>query len=581
MFDSTPAVKTQLMPSGALRLMLLAALVFVASVPTGSAAPPEFPSVAAWTGRTVVATPAGAWQRFEVIKTGGTNVLAYRESDDGGATWTGSHRCCDLPAGSWGGGAAMIDRRNELQLFFIRPRDGAGGKKPAVDRFLDLWHLHSTDGRTRWSQPRRIHAGYIGAISSAIQLKSGRIVMPFGDWVAGRERQAPTGAIETTVLYSDDDGETFRLSPSRLVAPVTDDYNGDKVGACEPAVVQLEDGRVLMFMRTQAGWLYQSISDDGIHWPSATPSDLHASTGPPALMKLRDGRIFLAWNNCAMPPKVGGQGVYGGRDALHAALADLKVTRWIGGREIYRDPTRNLEPPKRGDRGTAYPELLPRPDGRVAVIAGQGGRRALLLVDPAWLEERALQEDFSRGLDGWSVYKPFGPAIGWWRNRTQGAKLVDHPDQRGRRALHLGRADEKEPDGATWNFPCGEKGVLALRVRLNTGCTGASIALTDCFFDPTDGAGETRAMFLLPLGLAVKAAGVTLPSDQWTAIELRWDLLAQSASVKINGRNAPSLRLAHPTRTGISYLRLRSTAAAPDLAGWLVDSVQVSVERAP
>ena len=561
-------------------LMLLVALGGVAPARAGSAAPPEFPPVRAWAGRSVVAARAGAWQRFEVIKQGQANALAYQETNDGGATWSAPRRCCALPAGSWGGGAALIDRRDEVQLFFIRPRDGAGGRKPAVDRFLDMWHLRSTDGRTRWTPPRRIHAGYIGAISRAIQLKNGRIVMPFGDWVAGRERQAPTGAIETTVLYSDDDGGSFRLSPSRLVAPVADDYNGDKVGACEPAVVELDDGRILMFLRTQAGWLYQSISGDGIYWPAATPSDLHASTGPPALAKLRDGRIFLAWNNCAMPPKVGGQGVYGGRDALHAALADPKVTRWIGAREIYRDPTRNLEPPKRGDRGTAYPELLPRRDGRVAVIAGQGGRRALLLVDPAWLEETAQQEDFSRGLDGWCVYKPFGPASGWWRNRTQGAQLIDHPNQRGRQALHLGRADEKDPDGATWNFPGGEKGTLALRARLNAGCAGASIALTDCFFDPTDAAGEARAMFLLPLGLAAKAGGLTLPPDKWMAIELKWNLFSQSASVSIDGRNVTSLRLANPTRTGISYLRLRSAAAAPDMAGWLVDSVQVGVEPA-
>lgn len=544
--------------------------------PAPAALPPEFPPVPAWAGRAVIVAPAGVWQRFEVLRRGETNHLVYRESGDNGLHWSEPHSCTSLPAGVWSAGAALRDRHGEIQLFFIRPRDG-NGRTPAVDRFLDLWHLRSLDGRTVWTPPRRIHAGYIGAISCALQLRGGRIVMPFGDWVAGRERAAPTGAIETTVIVSDDDGATFQASPSRLVAPVSDDYNGDKVGACEPAIVELADGRVLMGMRTQAGWLYQSISRDGLHWPPAVPSALHSSTGPPALLRLPDGRIFLAWNNCEMPPKVGSQGVYGGRDALHGALADPAVTRWIGLREIYRDPTRNLEPPKRGDRGTAYPEALPMRDGRIAVVSGQGGRRALFFVDPAWLEETAQAEDFSRGLDGWSVYKPFGPASGWWRNRTQGPQLVDHPDRPGAKVLHLRRPDERDADGAVWNFPCGASGTLSLRLRLNRGGAGGSVALTDCFFDPSNDEGERRAMFLVRLTPGAQFGETTLSADHWYELELRWDLPAGTATVSLDGHQPVPLPLVNPTRTGLSYLRLRSAAAAPDAAGWLVDSVRVSV----
>lgn len=543
-----------------------------------AARPPEFPAAAAWSGRTVIVTSAGVWQRFEVTRRGDVNQLAYRESGDHGVRWSDPRPCCELPAGAWSAGAALLDRHGEIQLFFIRLRDGSEGRKPAVDRFLDLWHLRSSGGRQRWSPPRRVHAGYIGAISSAIQLKSGRIVMPFGDWVAGRERAAPTGAIETTVITSDDDGATFQPSPSRLVAPVTDDYNGDKVGACEPAIIELDDGRVLMLMRTQAGWLYQSISDDGIHWPAAVPSVLHSSTGPPALLKLKDGRVLLAWNHCEMPPKVGGQGVYGGRDALHAAVADPGLARWTGLREVYRDPTRNLEPPKRGDRGTAYPDLLPMRDGRVAVVSGQGGRRALLYVDPDWLDETSQQDDFSRGLEGWSVYKPFGPASGWWRNRTQGAHLIDHPDRRGAQVLHLRRPDERDADGATWNFPGGTKGTLSLRARLNAGGAGGSIALGDCFFDPTDANGERRAIFVLPLAINGKIGEITWRGERWYAIDLQWDLAAGTLVIEVEGENAATLRAAHQTKTGISYLRLRSAAESLDAAGWLVESVKVRVE---
>ena len=132
-----------------------------------AALPPEFPAAPAWTGRAVIATPTGTWQRFEVARAGTANRLGLRESSDHGLTWSEPRPCVDLPAGVWSGGAALWDRRGEIQLFFIRPRDG-GGRDPAVDRFLDLWHLRSANGRRDWSEPRRIHAGYIGAISNAI-----------------------------------------------------------------------------------------------------------------------------------------------------------------------------------------------------------------------------------------------------------------------------------------------------------------------------------------------------------------------------------------------------------------------------
>lgn len=539
--------------------------------------PPEFPKAQSWSGRSTVALPSGVWQRFGGEKVDGKNFLAYRESEDDGISWSEPYRCCELPEGTWGGGAALIDRHGEVQMFFIRQRFEGETRVPAQGRFLDLWHMRSTEGRKTWSEPKRIHAGYIGAISNPIQLANGRIVMPFGDWIAGRARTAPFGPIECTTICSDDDGQTWTKSPAALKSPVDADYNGDKVGACEPAIVQLVDGRVLMLMRTQAGWLYESWSDDGLNWSDAAPSVLHSSTGPPSLIRLSDGRIMLSWNNCEMPPKHNKQGVYGGRDALHAAIADPALKQWRGFREIYRDPTRNLEPPKRGDRGTAYPESLPMRDGRVAIMSGQGGRRALMYVDPAWLLETSRRDDFSEGIDGWCVFKQFGEAAGWWRNRTQGPELMDHPEKTSAKVLHIRRPDEKDPDGAVWNFPSGTAGKLAIRFMIRQGSTGGSIALNNCFYDPIDSAGEKAAMFLLPIAAGTKIGEVELQADRWYSAELAWDLAKESCVVTIDGKQAATLPLANPTKTGICYLRLRSSAPSVDSAGWLVESVQADV----
>lgn len=559
------------------RLFCASICVFVCLIASASA--PEFPKAQAWAGRSTIVTAQGTWQKFETQKRGEKTSLVYRESDDDGVSWSEPYSCCELPEGSWGGGATLIDKNGEVQMFFIRGRSEGAGKIPAVERFLDLWHMRSTDGRSKWTTPTRIHAGYIGAISNPIQLKSGRIVMPFGDWQSGRERKAPIGAIDCTTIYSDDNGATFTLSDARLSSPVTDDYNGDKVGACEPAIVELNDGRILMLMRTQAGWLYQSMSEDGVHWSEAGPSILHSSTGPPSLLKLKDGSIFVAWNNCIMPPKVDGQGVYAGRDALHGAIADPELKQWKGFREIYRDPTRNLEPPKKGDRGTAYPESLPMRDGRIAIVSGQGGRRALFYVDPKWLLETSASDDFSRGVDDWCVFTQFGKAAGWWRNRKQGAELIAHPNRADAKVLQLNRADDTDPDGAVWNFPSGRQGALSIRLMLRSGSTGGSIALNDTFFDPIDSAGGKNAMFILPLAADGKIGDTSLSADRWYAIELNWDLNSKACKVSIDGQSASTLELANPTQTGICYLRLRSSAKSIDAAGWIVESVKVSVSN--
>ena len=88
---------------------------------------------------------------------------------------------------------------------------------------------------------------------------------------------------------------------------------------------------------------------------------------------------------------------------------------WRGFREVYLDPVRNDTPPKRGDRGTAYPHAVEIHNGSIALVTGQGqGRRGLIIVDPGWLSETHCEENFSGGLDGWSVFKSFGPAQGWF-----------------------------------------------------------------------------------------------------------------------------------------------------------------------
>ncbi len=523
-------------------------------------------------GANLVVLPGGAWETFSARRVGDAFRLARSRSTDEGRAWSEPEDLRELPGASWGGAVALLDRRGEVQLFFLNLRPEGTGRRIAVDRFIDIWHLRSSDGRTKWGDPKRIFEGYVGSAQGALQLKSGRIVLPFASWVAGRASGPPTGSNFTTALTSDNDGATWTLSPAKLVAPCREGYNGSNYGAIEPVVAELADGRAWMLLRTQTGRLYESFSKDGAEWTEARPSALPSSNSPAAFARASDGRLAVFWNNCGMPPRVDRQGVYGGRDALHAAISDDEGRTWRGYREVYLDPARDQTPPKTGDRGTAYPFAFTAGKGKIGVVSGQGaGRRGLVLVDPDWLLETRRADDFSKGLDGWCVFKEFGPASRFWRDRVAGAELVPHPDRKDARALQVRRPDERAGDGAVWNFPMGRRGRLTLRLLAREGFAGGSVALADRFFNPTDDA--AHPLFQLALG----PGGLAPEPGRWHAVVLEWDVARGQCGVRVDDREAAPLAMSGEMPRGACYLRLRSTAERTDPGGFLVESVVAEI----
>ncbi|OHB77117.1 MAG: hypothetical protein A2W31_14260, partial [Planctomycetes bacterium RBG_16_64_10] len=528
-------------------------------------------------GSMLVAAPGGAVDMIFARASESGYEIAHRRSTDNGCTWSAPQTVLRSPPEGFGTPMPLLTANGELQFFWMVARQT--GHKPGVDYFIDIWNAHSTGGQTQWSKPERIFEGYVGSINGMTQLASGRIVLPFAYWVGGRPSAPPTGSNITTTVYSDDGGHTWHQSSAQLTAPCVDGYNGANYGACEPTVLQLADGRLWMLIRTQTGRLYESFSGDGAEWSPASPAPFCSSDSPAWLVGLPDRRIVLMWNNCENTARVNGEGVYTNRDALHAAISDDDGRTWHGYREICRDPFRNEPPPQQGDRGTAYPYAVATGDGTILCITGQGhGRRNMLRIDPRWLDETEQEENFAGGLDGWSVFTAYGAPVRWWRNRKQGAQLVDHPTQAGAKCLHVRRADPDPPDGAVWNFPAGRQGRITLKLLLSEGCAGASIALADRFIQPTDEVGEQQILFTLPIsGNGELPGGARLETNRWYSVELAWDLQTGQCRALADGRPVAELTQAHDNLGGVSYLRLRSTAAAVDPAGFLVAHVQVHV----
>ena len=375
-----------------------------------------------------------------------------RVSHDEGTTWSPPRPLFRLPreAGGFGFYDTFVDRHGEIHLFLLCDRNTGSAlpvkEKPAAEA-LDIWHVRSTASATAWEKPRRIWTGRAGDLLSATQLPGGRIILPISyqtdrTW-SHRDPGFPSftylGQFNSTVLYSDDDGTTWRQSPDSLITPAP---SLDSIGGVEPAVIPLKNGRVWMLLRTQMGRFYESLSDDGARWPDPSPTTIGSSESPAGLVRLKDGRLLLLVNNAERFPYA-----FGGRHVLQAAISEDEGASWHGYREVVRDPVRNQPPPTHGDFGVAYPFPVLTSSGKVMFTLGVASgtrsqwpegldgpphdeQRSVIRFDPAWLDETTQSTDFSRGLDDWSIFGVKGADLPPWPSPLP-SSFAGAPDRAG------------------------------------------------------------------------------------------------------------------------------------------------------
>lgn len=362
-----------------------------------------------------------------------------------------------------------------------------------------------------------------------------------------------------TAVYSVDGGDTFHQSPTPVNIPASI-IIGNENGAIEPVCLTLTDGRAWMLLRTQQGRMWESFSSDGISWSPARPSRFLASDSPAGLARLKDGRIIAIWNCCQRYPYA-----HGGRQILHAAISADDGKTWNGFREVMRDP-RRLEPahPIRGDFGTAYPVLASTADDKLIFATGQGQSTGVFLMDPAWLTETEQSDDFSKGLDAWSVYG------------TKGVTSVPHPTKKAN-VLRIQRTDRELPAGAVWNFPNGRSGTVRIRFQLLPGPAATSITLTDHYSSPFDAQAELNGLYTLKLAQGGGPDGNRLSSGTWHDLELTWDVRKRACQVSLDGQASKELPQLRLVTEGACYLRFRSLCD-PSVAGGIeLESVRAHV----
>jgi len=263
-----------------------------------------------------------------------TGHIAARYSSDNGATWTPEDVV--LADNAQGLNAMSVSllrlRSGEIALFVIN-KNTMRDSRPVL-------RLSRDEGKT-WTAPRPTipDPGYFVLNNDrVIQLASGRLLMPVA--LHRNETDDPkkfNGQGIVMVYLSDNKGKSWRRSASTLEQPAS------RNGLQEPGLVELRDGRLLMFMRTSLGSQYISYSQDrGNTWTPPEPSTLRSPLSPASVKRIpKTGHLLAVWNDHSTVP-ADWQAEDGKRSGLRTPLA-LALSRddgrtWEKAKNIEADP---------------------------------------------------------------------------------------------------------------------------------------------------------------------------------------------------------------------------------------------------
>ncbi|MFN7922259.1 MAG: sialidase family protein [Bryobacteraceae bacterium] len=228
--------------------------------------------------------------------TGGTEDhatahIALRTSNDGGATWSADDKVLIANEGGMNVMSVSFLRlaSGEIALFYAR-------KNSMLD--CRPWMRISKNEGKSWSKPRlciRETGYYVLNNDRAYQLKSGRIVLPVA--LHKNETNDPTkfnGRGVAMCYLSDDKGKTWRRSKGIVENP-----SPHPAGLQEPGVIELKDGRLLMYLRTGMGSQYFSFSRDGGEtWTVPEASSLLSPLSPATIERIPEtGDLLAVWND--------------------------------------------------------------------------------------------------------------------------------------------------------------------------------------------------------------------------------------------------------------------------------------------
>lgn len=303
-------------------------------------------------------------------------TIVGRYSSDRGRTWTSE----DVPIVGREGDMNVMSvsllrlKDGRIALFYLR-KNSARDCRPYL--------RYSSDETRSWTDPILCirDAGYFVLNNDrAVQLANGRVLLPVAQHPPRGNALGPGVAM---TYLSDDSGATWRRSKTILEPPTS-----SRAGFQEPGVVQLRDGRVMMFIRTMMGSQYLSYSrDEGDTWPPPTASDLKSPLSPASIKRIPStGDLLAVWNDHSsvdenMRANEGRRPTGGKRTPLTVAVSRDEGATWVYRRNLLDDPN-----------GWYCYTAIHFAGGRIllAFNAGGGGLPLLSRTSIAWFDAKSL-----------------------------------------------------------------------------------------------------------------------------------------------------------------------------------------------
>ncbi|HLU90091.1 MAG TPA: sialidase family protein [Cyclobacteriaceae bacterium] len=253
----------------------------------------------------------------------GTAHLAGRYSEDQGQTWTEED---ELILPNEGGmnvmSVSLLRLQNgDIAMFYLR--------KNNTDDCIPMMRISKDEAKT-WSEAVPCitdREGYFVLNNDrVIQLENGRLLLAVAQHAAPGEEWGGMGKIFS--YYSDDNGQTWKSSPELA--------NPDSIVLQEPGVVELKDGTIMMFIRSNAGVQMLAYSQDqGETWSDLEKSTLVSPVSPATIERIpKTGDLLAVWNNnLADDPDIARL-----RTPLNAAISKDEGRTWESIKTLEDDP---------------------------------------------------------------------------------------------------------------------------------------------------------------------------------------------------------------------------------------------------